>query len=259
MIERQEYMQGLLAGITAGQVILQGEVDAAASSATIIPIAGLAGYGDDFFNGHFYLQVLHNANSATAAPEDETRLISDYASATGTFTCDAFSQVVEASDLCVILHESAVAVGSDNANNVYASTNVVANADGSVLERLEYIQAAVQVVDDFVDGVEAITNALPDAGALTTLAANVQAAYDRVAGVDSSTNVLGADDADNGFASTNVVANADGSVLERLEDLVVKVTAVDDLVDTELAAVKTEVDKIGTSSNAGVTARIGGA
>jgi hypothetical protein len=32
------------------------------------------------------------------------------------------------------------AIGADNANNAFASTSIVANADGSVLERLEYIQ-----------------------------------------------------------------------------------------------------------------------
>ena len=36
---------------------------------------------------------------------------------------------------------------------------------------------------------------------------------------DQVTNVLGVDDADNAFASTNVVANKDGTVLERLEDI----------------------------------------
>lgn len=36
---------------------------------------------------------------------------------------------------------------------------------------------------------------------------------------DSATNILGADDSDNGFASTNVTINDDGSVLERLEGL----------------------------------------
>ena len=81
-----------------------------------------------------------------------------------------------------------------------ATTNVVANANGSVLERLEYIQTALATVDDFVDteiaAIQAVTDALPDSGALTAMTAAVQAVYDRIAGTDSSTNVLGADDAD---------------------------------------------------------------
>lgn len=40
-----------------------------------------------------------------------------------------------------------------------------------------------------------------------------------VAEPDSTTNILGADDADNGFDSSNVVANENGSVLERLEQI----------------------------------------
>ena len=259
MIERQEYSQGLLEALTAGTAILKGTAAAGTNSTTIVALSALAGFTNDFFNDHFYLQVLVNFDSAGNAPESQVRKITDYVSSTGTFTCDAFSAAIGASDLCVILHESVVAIGRDDADNIIATTNVVANADGSVLERLEYIQSTLATIDDFVDGVEAVTNALPDAGALTALGANVQAVYDRVAGSDSVSNVLGANDADNGFDSSNVVANADGSVLERLEDLVVKVTAVDDLVDTEVAAIKTEVDKIGTISNAGGTATIGAA
>jgi len=85
-------------------------------------------------------------------------------------------------------------LGADSANNQFASTNVVANADGSVLERLEAIQQAV-------------------------------------GGVDSTSNPIGANDADNLFDSSAVVANVDGSVLERLEDIVQKVTVVDGLMD----------------------------
>lgn len=71
-------------------------------------------------------------------------------------------------------------LGVDDADNQASTSNVVANDDGSVLERLEGI-------------------------------------LQRVSGVDSSTNVLGADDSNNDFASTNVAANADGSILERQE------------------------------------------
>ena len=35
------------------------------------------------------------------------------------------------------------AIGADNSNNAFASTNVTANADGSVLERVEYVQTKV--------------------------------------------------------------------------------------------------------------------
>lgn len=72
-------------------------------------------------------------------------------------------------------------IGVDDANNAAATTNVVANRDGSVLERIEYLY------DLLVD--------------------------------DETTNLIGVDDADNSAATTSVVANQDGSVLERLEQI----------------------------------------
>lgn len=170
VIERLEYIQSAVAaaGLAPG-CFAYGEAAAATASTTEIAIAALAGYGDDFFNNKYYMQVLHNADSAGDAPEAQVRKITDYVSATGTFTVDAFSANV-GQDLCVILHESLVALGRDDNNNVYSSSNVAANADGSVLERLEYIQgdlgaavgaslsadiaavkAAVDTVDDLVD------------------------------------------------------------------------------------------------------------
>jgi hypothetical protein len=162
MIERQEYMQSLLAGITAGQVILQGAAAAGTNSKTAVAITVLAGYGDDFFNNQFYMQILKNANSAGNAPEKQTRKITDYVSATGTFTMDAFGAAVEASDICLILHESQVAVGSNNADNIFDSSTVAANADGSVLERLEAIKDQINTVDDYVDTEVAAIKAMTD-------------------------------------------------------------------------------------------------
>lgn len=113
-----------------------------AASQTVIVSANLSGLGDDFFNNRFYMQVLV---AGAAAPEAEVRLITDYVSATGTFTTNAFSVNVEANDIVLILHESAVHLGRDDADNTSATTNVVANENGSVLERLEQVQEAVNV------------------------------------------------------------------------------------------------------------------
>jgi hypothetical protein len=74
-----------------------------------------------------------------AAPEGEVRQITDYVSATGTFTVTAFSTTVAAGDEVIILHESLVAIGRDDADNTFSSTNVVGNRDGSLLERTEFI------------------------------------------------------------------------------------------------------------------------
>lgn len=49
--------------------------------------------------------------------------------------------------------------------------------------------------------------------------------------------IIGSDDNNNEFSSANVVSNADGSMLERLE-------YIQGLTDTEIATIKTETDKI---------------
>lgn len=152
IIERLEHIKDAVAavGATPGSFVW-GVAPAGTNSTTAVVIAALAGYGDDFFNNQYYMQILHNDNSAGNAPEKEVRQITDYASATGTFTCSAFSAAIEAGDICLILHESAVAIGRDDANNTFATTNVAANADGSVLERLEAIKDQITTVDGFVD------------------------------------------------------------------------------------------------------------
>ncbi len=88
-------------------------------------------------------------------------------------------QAVRYTDADLITDDVNNPIGVDDSDNAFASTNVTANRDGSVLERLEYI--LVNQVDD------------------------------------AAGNALGFDDADNVFASSSVVANADGSILERLE------------------------------------------
>ena len=89
------------------------------------------------------------------------RQVTDYVSATGTFTTVAFSVNVETTDELLVLHEAFVVLGRDDANNTIATTNVVSNADGSVLERQEFVQAAVAVIDAFHDvpGADVVTNA----------------------------------------------------------------------------------------------------
>ncbi len=145
-------LTNILAAVGKPGAFAWGVCDAGmAASTTVIVSDDLAGYGADFFNGEFYMQVLFNANSATNAPEDQVRQITDYVTATGTFTCTAFSQNVETGDYILILHESAVMLGRDDADNTAATTNVAAHADGSILERLETIQAAAIVIDEFHD------------------------------------------------------------------------------------------------------------
>jgi len=109
------------------------------SSTTILLVPDLAGYGDDLFNGKYYLQVLYNNDAPSIAPENQIRKITDYSSTSGTFTVDAFTAKVNASDKVLIIHESLVIAGRDDADNVMSTSNVTANRDGTIVERTEFI------------------------------------------------------------------------------------------------------------------------
>ncbi len=220
MIERQEYIQAAVAALTTGAVLLTGAQDTA-SSTTSIKISELTGFGDDFFNTQFYIQVLNNANSAGASPENETRQITDYVSSTGTFTCTAFGAAVEVGDLCLILHESQIAIGRDDSDNVIATTNVVANADGSILERIEYAQSILTVPTEDL-ATDATTNQVvgkkSDTVAGTSLVAiakqNAAAlAVAAVTGVLLTTIADGTAIPDNSQAAGGLLATATGAVM----------------------------------------------
>lgn len=134
-------------------------------------------------------------------------------------------------------------VGTDSANNTAATTNVAANEDGSVLERLEQIQEAV------------------NRGTGTSLAANKSIAdalgTDGTTVTDAAVSVLGAigaDNANNAFASTSVAANEDGSVLERLEQIQ---EAINKGTGTAAAANKSLLDALGFDGGAAIAASAG--
>ena len=132
---------------TAG-LVFRGKCDSDMGvSTTTLDIAELSQFGADFFNTHFYAQVIKNANSVGNAPESEVRKVTDYSSSDGVFTVDAFSANVEPSDEILILHESIVALGRNDANNVFDSSNVVGNSDGSYLERLEQLSLDIVVLN----------------------------------------------------------------------------------------------------------------
>jgi len=113
----------------------------------------------------------------------------------------------------------------------FASTNVVVNGN-------LYTQGITNFTRDVVDTItgstwsatifDASAGYLVSGGSASALAADdvsaiagqVTTILGNVSGTDAATNVLGADDADNQFASTNVTANRDGTVLERLEQII---------------------------------------
>ncbi len=78
----------------------------AGSDATTIVDASYAGYGADYFNNRWYAQCIQNANSVGNAPEGEIRQITDYVTASGTFTVDAFSAALETGDKIVLMHRN---------------------------------------------------------------------------------------------------------------------------------------------------------
>ena len=75
-------------------------------STTTIVIPGLAGYGNDYFNNKYYMQMILNASVHGNVPERQVRKITDYVSTTGTFTTEAFGGNVSALDDMAVLHES---------------------------------------------------------------------------------------------------------------------------------------------------------
>lgn len=248
ILERLEFAQSHGASSMLGIVTV-------GASTTNITCQDLIGFGDDYFNGHYYMQVLKS--STGSPPQSQVRKITDYTSATGAFVTDAFGANVAVGDLVLILHESIIAVGRDDTDNTYASTNVVGNQDGSVLERLELAQshglaavfgvvstggsdvtlAAVDLIgygDDFFKDqyyVQVLKSALVTTGTtkkvtgytsatgtftFATFGANFTA-DDIFVVLHESLVAIGRNDADNEFDSSTVVSDEDGSLLERAE------------------------------------------
>lgn len=99
-----------------GTLCHYGKCDAGmAASATSIVCADFIGWGDDYFNLKYYMQVTKNASAVGTAPENEIRQITDFATATGTFTVTAFSANVQENDEIAVFHETIVFSHKDRA------------------------------------------------------------------------------------------------------------------------------------------------
>lgn len=142
-----------------------------------------------------------------------------------------------------ITDSTANILGADSADNSFASTNVVANEDGSIIERLEQVQKVTgKGAGTAIAAGKSLVDALGTDGTTVT---------------DAAANVLGAigpDNANNAFASTNIVANEDGSVMERLEQLQ---KAVNKGAGTAIGAAKSLVDAVGYDGVTVVTSTTG--
>ena len=80
------------------------------ASTTVFSVVGLAGFGDDYYNDEWWVQVVQ---ADAAAPEHEWREITDYVSDTGTFTVSpAFSQNIDVGDELLFIHEYQHGIGA---------------------------------------------------------------------------------------------------------------------------------------------------
>lgn len=105
---KESYIKALLA---RGMIVMQATCNANMGASTSSLVSDdLVGYGDDYFNNHFYAWIIKNASAIGVAPDDEYRLITDYASSTGTFTTNIFTANVEASDVFLVVHESLISL-----------------------------------------------------------------------------------------------------------------------------------------------------
>ena len=101
-------------------------------STTDIYSAEFIGFGDDYFNTKFYVQVIKNANSVGNTPETQVRKINDYVSATGKFITDAFGANVEANDDIMVIHESIVSIGTPTSRtNLKSLEAMLGNPDAA--------------------------------------------------------------------------------------------------------------------------------
>ena len=109
-------------GGSSNPLVFKGMVTTATSS-TVFASTDLTGHGNDAFVG-WYVYVFHDAGGAGAAPQGEHQPISDYVSATGTFTHTAFTADLAVGDEELILHESIV---SDSAtiDNIFDIVNAI--------------------------------------------------------------------------------------------------------------------------------------
>jgi len=161
----------------------------------------LTGFGTDYFKNGWTMIVLWDADGAGGAPETEVVDITAYATATGTFTHGATTQlaagdkVLFVRDELVSIYQKALPAVPVTDSLAYKISKWVADGDG-----------------DFATGTTLASNkSLVDA-----IGTNGTTVADTTTGI---AGMIGVNDADNAMDTTTVVPNEDGSVFERLEAL----------------------------------------
>lgn len=97
------------------------------TNVTTFAASSLAGYSDDYFND-WYVYVVRDSAGAGAAPQGEPpSQISDYVSATGTFTHAAFTVPLAATDEILILHSTigSIISSSTTIDNIFSIVNAI--------------------------------------------------------------------------------------------------------------------------------------
>lgn len=102
----------------------------------------LAGYGDDYFNGWF-AYVVWDKDGAGAAPQGESKAITDYVSSTGTFTHAAFTAALTANDKVLISLSDPNASGDASAAN---QTTIISGQEGGV-DAVNRVAGATQIFE----------------------------------------------------------------------------------------------------------------
>jgi hypothetical protein len=202
------------------------------------------------------MQITKNNNAPGTAPEGEVRLITDCTN-NGEFVVDAFSANVEASDKIMIIHESLVTLGRNDADNVFASTNVVANADGSVLERQEAVQASLglaldSTTTDNVHGKLGTDTEMADRSVFDLLGGDGFAAYPVSAAPGNDVSLAEVVSAI--YDDTNSIAGIALPVAPVANSLAAYIASGGTALGTELADSKSIIDALGTDGTTAAAA-----
>ncbi len=175
--------------------------------------------------------------------------------------------MTKVNEALVTANEYEKAIGTDDANNEFASTNVVANADGSLLERLESLKSAVGT-----GGLNTIIGALTDIAGDTTDTATVMKLLRQIA--EAVNNGTGTSIATNkslvdyiGPANASSLVARIGALTDVAADTTDAATiiallrqiaeAINKGTGTAIAADKSLVDYIGNASSSSLIARLG--
>ena len=234
--------------LASGLPYIMATQDSATDTTSIIDLT-YAGYGNDFFNTGWVATCLLNADSVSNAPEGQTRDITDYDSTTGDFTTAAFGAAIGTGDKFFIYYDPLKATAaSTDLTNYFPDNSAMAwilDDGGDTSGFVGTTHSLVAIGDDtdaiLADTVTISGGALPAAPTASSLAtfiasggtalgtalASSKSLVDAIGTngttvADTATGVagmIGVNDADNVMDTSTVVANQDGSVFERLEQL----------------------------------------